>query len=111
VSILHVNQIAGALHRMFDGCIDLADTPPNPDDREKCFLTRALAAFAVAQLAGITPPEAAKTVTDGNGDNGIDALHYDLASKTMYVRPSEMARRRQWISRPIRHAEIYQGLR
>jgi AIPR protein len=85
VSILHVNQIAGALHRMFDGCIDLADTPPNPDDREKCFLTRALAAFAVAQLAGITPTEAAKTVTDGNGDNGIDALHYDLASKTMYV--------------------------
>jgi len=85
VSILHVNQIAGALHRMFDGEIDLADVTPNPDEREKCFLTRSLAAFAVAQLAGITAPEAAKTVTDGTGDNGIDALHYDLATKTMYV--------------------------
>jgi hypothetical protein len=28
VSILHVNQIAGALHRMFDGHIDLADASP-----------------------------------------------------------------------------------
>jgi len=85
MSILHVNQIAGALHRMFDGHIDLSDAPPNPEDREKCFRTRALAAFGVAQLAGITPPEAAKTVTDGSNDNGIDALHYDHATKTMYV--------------------------
>jgi hypothetical protein len=85
LSILHVSQIAGALHRMFDAKIDLSDVSPNPDEREKCFLTRALAAFAVAQLAGITAVEAAQTVTDGSGDNGIDALHYDLATKTMYV--------------------------
>ena len=85
MSILHVNQIAGALHRMFDGEIDLTDVTSNQDEREKCFLTRSLAAFAVAQLAGITALEAAKTVTDGTGDNGIDALHYDLATKTMYV--------------------------
>src|SRR5208337_3140944 len=52
---------------------------------EKCFLTRSLAAFAVAQLAGIVPKEAAKTVTDGKDDNGIDALHYDVPTKTMYV--------------------------
>lgn len=85
MSILHVNQIAGALHKVFDGLIDLTDAPAKPDEREKCFLTRALAAFAVAQLAGITPSDAAKAVTDGSGDNGIDALHYDLPSKTMYV--------------------------
>jgi AIPR protein len=85
MSILHVNQIAGALHRMFDGQIDLADAPPSGPDREKVFLTRALAAFAIAQLAGIVPVEAAKTVTDGTNDNGIDALHYDTATKTMYV--------------------------
>lgn len=70
---------------MFDGHIDLADASPNATDREKCFLTRALAAFAVAQLAGIVPAEAAKTVTDGPNDNGIDALHYDVATKTMYL--------------------------
>ncbi len=85
MSILHVNQIAGALHRMFDGEIDLSDVSPNPSEREKIFLTRSLAAFGIAQLAGITASEAAKTVTDGSGDNGIDALHYDVATKTMYV--------------------------
>jgi hypothetical protein len=58
----------------------MADAPRNPDDREKCFRTRALAAFAVAQLAGVTPPEAATAVTDGSNDNGVDALHYDLAT-------------------------------
>jgi hypothetical protein len=85
VSILHVNQIAGALHRMFDGYIDLTDASPKPDDREKCLLTRALASFAIAQLAGITPQDAAKAVTDGSNDNGIDALHYDVPTKTMFV--------------------------
>ena len=85
LSILHVSQIAGALHRMFDDKIDLSDISQNPGEREKCFLTRSLAAFAVAQLAGITAAEAAQTLTDGSGDNGIDALHYDLATKTMYV--------------------------
>src|ERR1700726_1010868 len=45
MSILHVNQIAGALRRMFDGHIDLADAPPDAANREKCFLTRALAAL------------------------------------------------------------------
>ena len=28
--IYGVNQISGALHRMFDGLIDLADAPPDP---------------------------------------------------------------------------------
>lgn len=85
MSILHVNQISGALHRMFDGLIDLADASPKPDEAEKLFLTRALAAFAVVQLAGVSPQEAAQAVTDGSGDNGIDALHYDRPTKTMYV--------------------------
>jgi AIPR protein len=85
MSILHVNQIAGALRRMFDNLIDLSDAPVSGPDHDKCFLTRSLAAFAIAQLAGIVPADAAKTVTDGTNDNGIDALHYDLATKTMYV--------------------------
>jgi AIPR protein len=85
MSVLHVNQIAGALHRMFDGQVDMADAPASGPDREKSFLTRALAAFAVAQLAGIVPAEAAKTIVDGSNDNGIDALHYDVATKIMYV--------------------------
>jgi hypothetical protein len=85
MSILHVNQIAGALQRMFGGFIDMADGVSNPDDSSKLFRSRALAAFAIAQLVGISPEDAAKAVTDGSSDNGIDALYYDRASKTMYV--------------------------
>ncbi len=85
MSILHVNQIAGALERQFNGLIDLSDVTENVDERRKCFLTRSLAAFAISQLAGIPPEEAAKSVTDGTADNGVDALHYDRASKKMYV--------------------------
>lgn len=85
MSILHVNQIAGALHRLFDGKIDLSDAQIGTAESEKVFLTRALAAFAIAQLAGVSPDEAGQAVTDGTGDNGIDALHYDRLTKTMYV--------------------------
>src|SRR5271154_6945292 len=85
MSILHVNQIAGALHRMFDGFIDLSDAPPDPNEAEKLFLTRALAAFSISQLAAVSPDQAGQAVTDGSGDNGIDALHYDLPTKTMYL--------------------------
>lgn len=85
LSILHVNQISGALRRMFDGLIDLADAPSKSDDVEKLFLTRALAAFAISQLAGVSPKEAGQALTDGSGDNGIDALHYDRPTKTMYI--------------------------
>lgn len=85
MSQLHVNQIAGVLDRLFSGLIDLSDASPNPADREKCFLSRALAAFCIAQLAGIPPEEAAASVTDGSGDNGVDALYYDRSTKTLYV--------------------------
>jgi hypothetical protein len=85
MSILHVNQTAGALRRIFDGKIDLTDQVRGSPEADKVFLTRALAAFAIMQLAGISPDEAAQAVTDGTGDNGIDALHYDRPTKTMYV--------------------------
>ena len=42
MSILHVNQIAGALRRLFDGKIDISDTQGGTPDSEKVFLTRAL---------------------------------------------------------------------
>ncbi|MEY9460844.1 hypothetical protein ABH973_001257 [Bradyrhizobium ottawaense] len=85
MSILHVNQIDGALHRLFDGKIDLNDSQSGSPASEKLFLSRALAAFAIMQLGAISADEAALAVTDGTGDNGIDALHYDRLTKTMYV--------------------------
>ena len=83
MSVLHVNQIAGALHRTFDNLIDTSDILGK--DVEKHFLSRALAAFSIAQLAGVSPDHAANAVTDGSLDNGIDAIHYDQHSKILYV--------------------------
>ena len=85
MSILHVNQIAGALHRVFDGLVDLSDANAPPQEVERLFLSRTLAAFALVQLANALPAEAAAAITDGQGDNGIDALHFDRASKTLFV--------------------------
>jgi hypothetical protein len=59
VSILHVNQIEGTLHRLFDGKIDLSDVQPATAAGAKVFLTRALAAFAIMQLVGISDDDAA----------------------------------------------------
>jgi len=85
MSILHVNQIAGALHRMFDGLVDVSDGPTDKDQAERLFLSRALAAFALTHLANASPPDAAQSITDGTGDNGIDAIYFDAPSKTLYV--------------------------
>jgi hypothetical protein len=86
MSQLHVNQIRGFLTRTFRSLIDLKDVQNLQEhDREAVFLTRALAAFAVAHLAGLDPAEAAEAVTDGAGDNGVDALHYNRNSRTLYV--------------------------
>lgn len=86
MSLLHVNQIKGFLLRTYAPLIDLSDVANLQEaDREKVLLSRALAAFAVAQLAGLEPKEAAAAVTDGGGDNGVDALHYDRATRTLYI--------------------------
>ncbi len=86
MSQLHVNQIRGFLNRTYRGLIDLTDVQHLQEhDRDAVFLTRALAAFAMAHLAGLDPAEAATTVTDGSGDNGVDALHYNRNGRTLYV--------------------------
>ena len=55
------------------------------EEREKNFLTRALAAFAIHKLSGCTCVEAAAAVVDGGGDGGIDAIYYAPTSNTLWV--------------------------
>jgi hypothetical protein len=52
---------------------DIADLPPGRD-RDQRMLSRALTAQAVRILTGWSPEEAAKSVTDGLNDQGIDAI-------------------------------------
>ena len=86
MSVIHVNHIKSALLRRFEAYVDLSDvTTAQPDQREKFLLTRALAAFCIAELSELNDEAAADCVIDGPGDNGIDAVYYDQAEKVCLV--------------------------
>lgn len=72
---LEVRQVRTALTREFAGLIKADDFPSlSPTQRERVFLTRALAAKAARLVSDCTAAEAAEAVTDGAGDQGIDAV-------------------------------------
>lgn len=89
MTTLHVRHVATALHQRFDGLIDLADVAnAGENQREQAFLTRALAAQALQRVSGASDHVAAAAVTDGTGDNGVDAVYVDL-SDTVVLVPSK----------------------
>jgi hypothetical protein len=85
VSVIHVGHIKNNILERFGKLVNLDDvkTAP-PEQQENVRLTRGLAAFAVAELGGVDDVAAAITVTDGGGDNGIDAVYYDAAEKNCF---------------------------
>jgi len=56
-----------------------------PGDQQAIFLSRALAAYALTSLLDISADDGAAAVTDGYGDNGIDAVYFDKAELNLYV--------------------------
>lgn len=93
MTALRVRHVAAALHRRFDGLVDLADVASAGEpQREQAFLTRALAAQAVQRLTGIEDRTAADAVTDGTGDNGVDAVYVDAANVVVLVQAKWSAR-------------------
>ncbi|MFF7054198.1 AIPR family protein [Streptomyces griseorubiginosus] len=52
----------------------ITDDVAGHSDEEQMFLSRAVAALAIAMETGRTDEEAARAVTDGSGDEGIDAV-------------------------------------
>jgi hypothetical protein len=83
MSIIHLNQIKSKITTLFQGKIDLSDV--KPADQENHFLTRALAAYAIHYLAQADADSAAKSITDGFDDNGIDAIYYDVRERRLYL--------------------------
>ena len=63
--------------------VDVSDLAES--EQEIGRLTRGLAAWAITQLTEISPKNAAAAVTDGFGDNGIDAVAIDHESSVVYV--------------------------
>ncbi|MGA3525062.1 AIPR family protein [Melissospora conviva] len=83
---LWVRHVREAIRTGFSGFIDLSDYAASSDSlREKAFLSRGLAALAVQRYTGLAPSEAAKSVVDGSGDNGLDAVVIDDAHRQVIL--------------------------
>lgn len=75
MSIVHLNHIRKKLEQDFSAHIDMSDYAGKADEAvTSALLTRSLAAFALSEIAEVTPLEAAADVVDGYGDHGIDAI-------------------------------------
>lgn len=84
VSLLEITHVRDRLLRDFTGRIPLSNSG-TPEERERNFLTRALAAFAIHKIAGATLDEAAGAVVDGGGDGGLDAIYYSPLSHRLWL--------------------------
>jgi hypothetical protein len=84
---VHIGHIRAALNTRFASSIDLSDVSAkaSKEERDNQFLTRSLAAFAIAELAAIDDRIAASCVVDGTDDDGIDAFYFDSNEHTCYL--------------------------
>lgn len=86
MSVIHVGHIKNNIVARFGDHVDLTDViTASEDQRDKARLTRCLAAFSISELGNVDDLAAAQCVTDGPGDNGIDAVHYDAAERSCFL--------------------------
>ncbi|WP_234435742.1 AIPR family protein [Streptomyces sp. NRRL F-2747] len=72
---LELHQMRAALTQAYRGVIDESDLQRNSEaERERAFLSRAVAATAIRRVTGWEHKTCAEAVIDGSDDNGIDAV-------------------------------------
>ena len=79
---LKMIRIQSKLDELFKNKIDLTDTTNNEEQSNK-YYTRAIAALAIVMQSGIDYDSAAKTITDGYHDMGVDAVYNDASQKKL----------------------------
>lgn len=87
ITRIHATHIATAVSDRYKVHLDLTDVAKaSAPALEAATKTRGLAAFALqSAVADLDEVAAAKHVTDGTEDNGIDALYVDMRDKRIYV--------------------------
>ena len=86
MSIIHVGHIKSTCEKRFGGLIDASDIHTQSlEDKETHILSRALAAFAVAEIAKVDDRSAAEAVVDEQDDDGIDAFYWDRSEHICYL--------------------------
>ncbi len=83
MSVVHVNQIKSYIEKQLGALIDLSDG--NAQSKDRLLLARGLAALAAMHVSGVGKEEAALSVTDGGGDNGIDAVIVTPAKNKIFL--------------------------
>jgi AIPR protein len=91
VGIVQLNQLKNRITDTIAPHIDVSDV--KADDQEVARLTRGLAAFALVELMGADPHDAASAVTDGFKDNGIDAVAIDAEASVVYLVQSKWSQK------------------
>ena len=81
---IEMHHLPESLRQVFAEKLPEAATG-NAEERERNYLSRALAAFAIHKLGAATIDEAAASIVDGGGDGGIDALFHAATTNMLYV--------------------------
>ena len=86
MSELHVRQIRANLEKVYRPFIDLSDlTAQQSEEIQNHFLTRGLSALSLCYIANRKAEDAARAVSDGYGDNGLDAVYYHPVDRVLYL--------------------------
>jgi AIPR protein len=83
---LHHLQIKTKLQELVVPKIDATDlVSQSSEQKNRHVLSRAVALVAIKICSQIEDDVASKAIVDGGADNGIDAIHYDATSRTLYI--------------------------
>lgn len=74
----------------------LLDIKKSAEDQKAKQLSRAFSAFVLHKLLDITPQAAAESVVDDFNDKGIDAIHYDTSTETLYLLQTKLKESEQF---------------
>ena len=86
LSTFQIKQIDSELTSLFDDKIDMSDYgQKKQNEKQLAFKSRALAAYSLHILAGVSSHQAAESIVDGFDDNGIDALFFQKSQNTLWL--------------------------
>lgn len=80
------SQIKSKLLELVAPLVDQSDIPAAASaDKEAHVLSRSMAAAAIKIAAEVEYDVACASIVDGGKDNGIDAIYYDVPTKTLFL--------------------------
>lgn len=90
---LTFDRVSSRLHQLFDGLITVSDDEAkDPVKRESMFLSRAYMALSLLHFTEANTGEAAKSVTDGSKDGGIDCIYISKKHNKIYLGQSKFSK-------------------